>query len=567
MKQFGIGQQKQGGYSSCDWIVWSSSILQWVLHSQLLFISPNYCIRVGKYASNHLTGICLMELCSYVMRKIWGGGHAWYHSDDHLCDNLDISLIQYTLFSLQLALISLIRWKWRTSRFRRQHGAWQNSKVFKQIVMTYYVLPFPWCIRCCRDCVLFVDSSPSVLGYLRSVEVIDHTSFTYTGCMSPELWVGGPWVQVTSARRCSSSWSGGMSSPCQGLPLWSVPAPRRYGACQWHLLDSRSHVFTKSVTDDIQHCSSRTVHPSSLTYDVAKCTQEDLPFKFNTLNVGVFAPGSQYGSISLTHFSGAGIASQSPRRPSLMPWLIRRCPQDESEFSNEKSYCARLDYSSSADIHSWEVNSTIMWDLELHIAVSILSAIIDLNIVTNHGVHSHCCRLLMPGTLRLMPEWVLTRRWCLKRRGSLWISQRRGCAGEWMDNHSTYIFWSESINTQCVCQYESWHIMHQLHGQFCWLQFVKNVHCNSLLAEWIIFSIDLKTSGGPICSWTSSALLSVVREVDWTAGVACGAGAQGGAAGSKRTVRLLLDPTSFTATTTITSKYVFIICRGIHTSW
>ena len=183
------------------------------------------------------------------------------------------------------------------------------------------------------------------------------------------------------------------------------------------------HVFAKPVTDDIQHCSSRTVHPSSLMYVVAKCTQEDLPLKFNTLNGGVFAPSSRYGSISLTHSSGVGIASRSPRRPSLMLWFVRRCPQDESELS---SYCARLDYSSSADIHSWEVNFTIMWDLELHIAVSILSAIIDLNIVTNHGVHFHCCRLLMPGTLRLMPEWVLTRRWCLKGRGSLWISQKKG---------------------------------------------------------------------------------------------------------------------------------------------
>ena len=49
----------------------------------------------------------------------------------------------------------------------------------------------------------------------------------------------------------------------------------------------------------------------------------------------------------------------------------------------------------------------------------------------------------MPSVQRLMPEWVLTRRWCLKRRKSL---KGRGRGGEWLDYHSRYIPWSESIN-------------------------------------------------------------------------------------------------------------------------
>ena len=66
---------------------------------------------------------------------------------------------------------------------------------------------------------------------------------------------------------------------------------------------------------------------------------------------------------------------------------------------------------------------------------------------------------------------------------------------------------------------------------------------------------DHKTPGGPVCSWSSSALLSVVREVDRTAGAACGAGAQGGAAGSKGTLQLLLDST-FSTTNTTSRLYI-----------
>ena len=92
--------------------------------------------------------------CVHMWWEIWGGGHAWYHSDDHLCDNLDISQIQYSL------LLALIRWKWRTSR-SRQHGAWQNSKVCKQhiqLVMTIYLLRSPFSLmhtllqRLCTVC-------------------------------------------------------------------------------------------------------------------------------------------------------------------------------------------------------------------------------------------------------------------------------------------------------------------------------------------------------------------------------------------------------------------------------
>ena len=253
--------------------------------------------------------------------------------------------------------------------------------------------------------------SPPTVGYLRSVEILGHTSFTYTGRAQSFEWVDHGFKihfpenalpsDVDECRvHVTASLSGQFQFPedtelVSGI-YW-IAAP---------------HEFTKPITIDIQHCSARTVHPSSLTYIVAKCTQEDLPYKFNPLSGGVFAPSSRYGSISLTHFSGLGIASRSPRRPSLMQRLVRRRPQDESEIADVKSYCARL-YYRSRGILSWEVYFAIMWDLELHVAVSpfccsMISAVyvklsINFLVVLNH-------RLLMPSTLELLPQWVLTRR-------------------------------------------------------------------------------------------------------------------------------------------------------------
>ena len=220
----------------------------------------------------------------------------------------------------------------------------------------------------CSHCSDYSYSfSPSFTGYLRGVEVSDHTSFTYTGRAQSFMWLdrgfklhlpeGALLPEVNECRvHVKASLSGQFQFPedaelVSGIYWIATP-----------------HVFTKPVTVEIQHCSSGTDHPSSLTYIVAKCTQEDLPYKFNTLNGGVFAPSSRYGSIDMTHFSGVGIATQSPRRPSLIQRLVHRHPQHEHE-SNTKSYCARLYYSSSG-ILSWEVYFAIMLDLDLHVSVS-----------------------------------------------------------------------------------------------------------------------------------------------------------------------------------------------------
>ena len=115
----------------------------------------------------------------------------------------------------------------------------------------------------------------------------------------------------------------------------------------------------RPVTIEIQHCATKPEYSSHLTFVVTKCTQEDLPYKFKILKGGVFSPSSQYGSIELTHFSGLGAAFQLPKQN---PGLSDHLPE-------VRSYRARLYYSTS-DVNGWEVYFAIMWNLELHIAVS-----------------------------------------------------------------------------------------------------------------------------------------------------------------------------------------------------
>ena len=128
---------------------------------------------------------------------------------------------------------------------------------------------------------------------------------------------------------------------------------------------SSRHVFTQPVTVEIQHCAQEDAQQQSMmTYIVASCSQEELPYQFKTLEGGVFSSSSRYGSIKLMHFSGLAIASQPRTRQSLIQKLSRKM-----HHTRVKRYCAQLYYSSSG-IHSWEVYFAIMWDLELHINVS-----------------------------------------------------------------------------------------------------------------------------------------------------------------------------------------------------
>ena len=186
-------------------------------------------------------------------------------------------------------------------------------------------MKYSWIGACVPSHIFSICVSYLHLGYLRGVDVIDKTSFTYAGKAQTYEW-----------RRFGFR----MHIPENTLPL-------EVDECRIHLKVSFSgqfqfpedtelisgiywiatpHKFAKAVTVEIQHCS-KTEHPSNLTYIVAKCTQDVLPYHFSILSGGTFSPSSRYGSIDVTHFSGFAIVSQYPWRPSLVQRLgIRRRP-------------------------------------------------------------------------------------------------------------------------------------------------------------------------------------------------------------------------------------------------
>ena len=188
-------------------------------------------------------------------------------------------------------------------------------------------------------------------GFLHDVEVVKRTSFTYTAkdqyfnslenigfkmhipdnALPTEVDEGQVYVE--------SSFRGQFQFP---------PETELTSGVYWI---TSAHRFTKPVTVEIQHCANLDLL-QHLTFVVAKRAQKNLPYEFTTLDGGVFPPGSQYGRIKLTHFSGLAI-------------IIKKMLGLES-----KSYCGKLYYRSSA-VQSWEVHFVIVPNMKIHIDVSI----------------------------------------------------------------------------------------------------------------------------------------------------------------------------------------------------
>ena len=107
--------------------------------------------------------------------------------------------------------------------------------------------------------------------------------------------------------------------------------------------------FCKRVTLEVQHCSKQT---EGLSFVRANCTQEQLPYTFQSVETGVFSESSSYGSIELSHFSGWAIVDK------LKSW-----------FTNQY-YCAQVYYSSVND-NTRSVFFVITRDLDAHISVCL----------------------------------------------------------------------------------------------------------------------------------------------------------------------------------------------------
>ena len=141
-------------------------------------------------------------------------------------------------------------------------------------------------------------------GYLRGVEIIDQTSFTYTNKAQSFLW---------SNRGFKMHFPANASPPevnqCRIHVKVSLFGqfhfPKNTELISGQYWIATRHIFIKPVTVEIQHCAlDDPQQQSPLTYIVAKRSAEELSYQFKTLEGGVFSPSSRYGSINLTHFSG-----------------------------------------------------------------------------------------------------------------------------------------------------------------------------------------------------------------------------------------------------------------------
>ena len=107
--------------------------------------------------------------------------------------------------------------------------------------------------------------------------------------------------------------------------------------------------FLLPATLELQHCAvvRDAAQCSRLRFAIAKCSQPELPYRFKSLDRGVFTPNSSYGSISLSQFSIVTVTGES----------------------SEESYYAKLFYLMRRQ-NQWQLDFTVTRNLELCIKVS-----------------------------------------------------------------------------------------------------------------------------------------------------------------------------------------------------
>ena len=112
--------------------------------------------------------------------------------------------------------------------------------------------------------------------------------------------------------------------------------------------------FTKAVTVEVQHCANFS-NPSQLHFVRTSCAQKSLPYKFKFVDGGSFLPGSKYGVLSTTHFSGSGIA------------------KEVTSGEHSCQYCAQVYFTVQHLPDYWYCHFVVTKDLEMCLAVSAMS--------------------------------------------------------------------------------------------------------------------------------------------------------------------------------------------------
>ena len=116
--------------------------------------------------------------------------------------------------------------------------------------------------------------------------------------------------------------------------------------------------FQHSVTLEINHCAAiqSQAECSYLRFIVAKCSQEELPYKFKFLRKGVFNHGSSYGSIEVKQFSLFGNVT-----------IIEQ--PDQFVLPPPRQYFAQIYYMVKG-MNRWQLDFVVSWNLEERIEVS-----------------------------------------------------------------------------------------------------------------------------------------------------------------------------------------------------
>ena len=83
-------------------------------------------------------------------------------------------------------------------------------------------------------------------------------------------------------------------------------------AVYWIDSEPRCKFSEPGIRMEIQHCSKS---HQSLSFVRAKCSQEVLPYEFNTMKEGQFSSPDCYGSIQLLHFSVIGVTQEGREDP------------------------------------------------------------------------------------------------------------------------------------------------------------------------------------------------------------------------------------------------------------
>ena len=115
--------------------------------------------------------------------------------------------------------------------------------------------------------------------------------------------------------------------------------------------------FQRPVTLELQHCVD-VKHQSdfsSLRFIVAKCSQEELPYKFKYLDRGTFSQHNSYGSVDVKQFSLFGIVH------SVVRWF--------ANLLQFQTYFAQIFYIDEGE-NKWQIDFVITKNLEPCLTVS-----------------------------------------------------------------------------------------------------------------------------------------------------------------------------------------------------